>query len=220
MNLYKIDYQDALNGEYKEQIIHDDPFGRYFDQMGATCYREYGDPKLELGSDHIQNVVDLIYSGRKHGIDQIELTISNDDCLESIKTHYYALASLPEVVTEIDQTSENTVLSVTFEYGINTSKYQSKTNMGEQLTNLSNQELEEIFDEVEKEVREEDKEGKSLSWENTLVNANKLGIRRGVRLPDWIKKKCEIEEDIYDAKKEFSDAIARVAEIFGQGSDE
>ena len=75
MNVYEISYQAALDGEYQKKIDRYDPFGRYFDERGASVYRRYADTDLQIASNHLQNVVNLIYSGRKHGIDEIEIRL-------------------------------------------------------------------------------------------------------------------------------------------------
>lgn len=78
MNTYEISYQEALDDKYQRQVRHgDDLWSGYFDRLGARVLREYGDPELDLGSDHLQNIADLIYSGHKHGIDEISIALDN-----------------------------------------------------------------------------------------------------------------------------------------------
>ena len=120
MNVYKISYQAALDGEYRENVSHFDPWARYFDVRGASVKRDYGDSDLELCSDHLQNIVNLIYSGRKHGIDEIVLSLDQEDAKTQLWKHSYAVAFLPEVITEFEIEDDLSVLRVRFSMGLNT----------------------------------------------------------------------------------------------------
>lgn len=123
MNVYKISYQAALDGEYRENVSHFDPWARYFDVRGASVKRDYGDSDLELSSDHLQNIVNLIYSGRKHGIDETVLSLDQEDAKTQLWKHSYAVAFLPEVITEFEIEDDPPVLSVKFLKGLNTPGY-------------------------------------------------------------------------------------------------
>jgi len=122
MNVYEISYQATLDGEYRERAHHT-AWDNYFDRMGARVNRPYGDPDLELSSNHLQNVVNLIYSGRKHGINEIVLSLDQEDAKSQLWQHSYAVAFLLEVIAEFEIEDEQPVLRVKFSRDLNTPGY-------------------------------------------------------------------------------------------------
>ena len=233
MNVYEISYQAALDGEYRENVSHFDPWARYFDVRGASVKRQYGDSDLELSSDHLQNIVNLIYSGRKHGIDEIELALDHDVAKQEIIGHFYAVSMLPEVIAKLEQQNEQLVLVTSFEFGFGTAFVKAPApnleKPGERdvtkLTQadfgtLTDQEINDIMDAAEADIEEEKKQTlyERNPWEfgvDCLVEDLKTNSRRKVELPQWIIEKYELSEDDADCSKGLGDALSGLAEIFG-----
>lgn len=216
MNIYRISYQAALDGEYQKKIDrYDHPLGQYFDRLGATAIRRYADTDLQIGSNHLQNIVNLIYSGRKHGIDEIELALDNEDAEHELIQHFYTILLLPEVVARFEQDKERMKLLVAFKEGINTSSCRATTPDPDDFVDadrMIDAAHQEIADEKMRPLHEQDP---FLFGMRALGEALKSDSRRKVELPHWVIEKYELKGIRTDCSKTWADIFSGLAEIFG-----
>ena len=124
MNVYEIGYQAALDGEYQERAHHTS-WDNYFDRMGARVVRPYGHPELELSLDHLQNTVNLIYSGRKQGGEEVVIELDNEEAKTELWDHSYVFGYLPEVLAAFELKGDQPMLRVTFREGVHTPGHRS-----------------------------------------------------------------------------------------------
>lgn len=215
MNVYRINYQAALDGEYQKKIDRFDPLGRYFDQLGARVYRQYADTELRIGSNHLQNVVNLIYSGRKHGIHEIELALDNEVAEHESIQHFYAILFLPAVVARFEQDKEQMKLLVAFDEGVNTSSCRATTPNPDDFVDadqLLDKAQQRNTDEKMQPLHERDPCSVGM---RALVEALKSDSRRKVELPQWVLEKYKLRGIRTDCSKSMADVFLGLAEIFG-----
>jgi hypothetical protein len=223
MNVYEISYHAALDGKYGRRAMHGDPFGKYFDELGARVFRSYGDPALQIGADHLQNVVNLIYSGRKHGIDEVVICLDHEQARSELLEHSCAVAFLPEVVAQFEFEREPPRLRATFREGIHTPGYQTQvpgdSPIEDQLARMSEQEIDAIIDEayagVERKAAATESHLQPKESFSALSAAVRAGTVRETTLPRWVVEKYVLTGDDARPGKKLADSIAGLAGIFG-----
>lgn len=222
MNVYEISYQAALDGKYAEPFIHYDPFGRYFDERGARVERRYGDPTLELSSDHLQNFVNLIYSGRKHGIDEIVIRLDHEESKSELFEHSYAVGFLPEVLDNFKLENEQPLLRVTFREGVHTPGYtdypRGTSPIDKELAGMSKNDLDDLFDEIVANMEANKTDNQKTVLPKNAFEALPIavsgGTYRAVSLPSWVIEKYQLSGDDAIPGKQSADNLAKLAEIF------
>ena len=151
MNVYEISYQAALDGEYRERAHHT-AWDNYFDRMGARVARPYGDPELELSLDHLQNIVNLTYSGRKQGTDEVVIELDNERAKPQLREHSYVFGYLPEVLADFELEGDQPMLRVTFREGVHTPGYRKyppgTSPIEKELAGMSEKDLNDRLDEL------------------------------------------------------------------------
>ena len=143
MYVFKISLRSVRDGTYKRKMRGADPWARYFHERGATCYLEFGDPELVLQGTPVQDVVDLMYSARRYGIDGIELSLDEKDSIGALQDAIGFINALPEISASCDFEQDPPILRAQFAYG---------RNMEDQVKDffeLSDQELDGMFDRIE-----------------------------------------------------------------------
>ena len=214
MNVYRISYQAALDGEYQKKIDRYAPFGRYFDQLRARVYLKYADTDLQIGSDHLQNLVNLIYSGRKYGIDEIELALDHQAAQEESIEHFYAILFLPAVVARLEQDKEQMKLLIAFDEGKNTSSCRATTPNPDDFDDVD-QMLDEAkqrnVDEKKQPFYEQDPFSVGM---RALVETLKTDSRRKVELPQWVIEKYKLKDIRTDCSKTWADIISGLTDVF------
>lgn len=199
-----------------------DPFGRYFDERGASVYRRYADTDLQIGSNHLQNVVNLIYSGRKHGIDEIEIRLDNEGSRSELLEHSYVVGYLPEVLAEFELKGDQPILRVTFREGVHTPGYRScppgTAPIEIELMSMSPKELDDRMDEICAEI-DADKANSQRSVLpksalGALGAAASSGTYRAVSLPNWVIAKYELSGDDARPGKKLADSFTALDEVF------
>lgn len=71
-----------------------------------------GDLGVSFGTDHLQNIVDLIYSARLQGVERLQLGIDDVYIWNLVLEHYYLFEHLPEADVHLDAAVEVAVLHV------------------------------------------------------------------------------------------------------------
>ena len=221
MNVYKIKYQAALDGEYQKKIDRFDPLGLYFDQLGARVYRKYADTELQIGSNHLQNVVNLIYSGRKHGIDEIVIRFDHGESKSELLEHSYAFGYLPEVLADFELEGDQPMLRVTFREGVHTPGYRDcppgTSPIEKELAGMSKKDLNDRLDEIiaNMETDKADSQQTVLPKNpfEALGIAASAGTYRAVSLPTWVIAKYQLSGDDAKPGKKLADAFVGLREI-------
>lgn len=110
----------------------------------------YGDLGFSVGTDHLQNIVDLIYSARLQGAERLELSIDDAYAWNLVLEHYYLFKHLPEANVCQDAAAEAPVLHVRFQEGRNIMAWNGTAE--QQLASMSDEDIDRMIAEVEREL--------------------------------------------------------------------
>jgi hypothetical protein len=221
MNVYEISYQAALDGEYRKRAHHTS-WDNYFDRMGARVVRPYGGPELELSLDHLQNIVNLIYSGRKQGGEEVVIELDNEEAKTELWEHSYVFGYLPEVLAEFELKCDQPMLLVTFREGVHTPGYRScppgTSPIEKELMSLSKKELNDRLDEIfaDYDADKADSQQSVLPKDayGALGTAASAGTYRAVSLPNWVIAKYQLTGDDAIPGNKLADSFTGLNEIF------
>jgi hypothetical protein len=139
-------------------------------------YRDLG---VSVGTDHLQNIVDLIYSARLQGVERLELGIDDVYAWNLVLEHYYLIEHLPEANVCLDAAAGVTVLHVRFEDARNTTAWSATPE--EQLVAMSDEDIDRMFADIERP----DVVGK-------ITHSLPQNRFCTVRLPEWILAKYRL----------------------------
>lgn len=137
----------------------------------------YGDLSVSVGTNHLQNIVDLIYSARLQGAERLELGFDDAYAFNLVLEHYYLFKYLPEAYVCLDAAGpEVAVLHVRF--------VPQNTTMDQELASMSDEDIDRMFAEVERELAHPDfgKVSNSLTQNRFYT----------VQLPEWVLAKYKL----------------------------
>jgi hypothetical protein len=134
----------------------------------------YEDLGFSAGTDHLQNIVDLIYSARLQGAERIELWIDDACTWNLVLEHYYLFKYLPEADVCLDAAGpEVAVLHVRF--------VPQDITLDQKLALMSDEDIERMFAQVDREMAHPDFGKVSNSFLQHRFCT--------VQLPEWILAK-------------------------------
>ena len=193
--------------------------------MGARVVRPYGHPEFELSLDHLQNTVNLIYSGRKQGGEEVVIELDNEEAKTELWMHSYVVGYLPEVLAEFELKGDQPMLRVTFREGVHTPGYRScppgTAPIEKELMGMSQKELGDRIDGIFADY-DADRADKADSQQpelpkfayGALATAASARTYRAVSLPNWVIEKYELSGDDAIPGKKLADSFTALSEIF------
>lgn len=174
MFILNISYEEALKGAYSQGPVCAGPLSDYFAERGAiVSINSHYDRNLMLGTDHVENIRNLIMSVGDKGFNKLYIRLTNE-VYEAIKENISRVKSLPKIVAHLSVKQDEKYLRII---------YQGKMNsrMEAELRYLTPEELdaliEEAFDSADSEGKNplsELPEDARMRWEEAIQKINKI----------------------------------------------
>jgi hypothetical protein len=140
----------------------------------------YGDLGFSTGTDHLQNIVDLIYAARLQGAERLELSIDDAYAWNLALEHYYLFEHLPEAGVCRDAVDDVAVLHVRFE----DARRACHTTAEQKLASMRDEDIDRMFAAIEREETHPNfgKISNSLLQDRFYT----------VQLPEWVLAKYKL----------------------------